>query len=61
MLGRLFNLFLLATLGYVAARALLNRTQRQTLHQLFQTIALALLGSALVLSILCLGGWISRY
>jgi hypothetical protein len=60
MIGRLFNIFLLAILAWALTRALCSPAQRQALHGLFQTIAVALLLSALLLSALCLGGWISR-
>lgn len=54
MLGRLFNLLLLASLGVVLLRALLSPAQRQSLHRLFQTIAWALLLSAALLVTLSL-------
>lgn len=60
MIGRLFNFVLLATLICVIGRALLSPGQRRTLHSLFQTIAMALLASALLISALCLSGFISR-
>jgi hypothetical protein len=60
MLGRLFNLLLLATLATVVLRALLSPARRQALHRLFQVIAAALLASTAIMVTLCLGGWISR-
>jgi hypothetical protein len=60
MIGRLFNLILLAALAATILRALLSPARRKELHQLFQTVAVALLLSALLLTGLVLGGWISR-
>ncbi|BEV73137.1 MULTISPECIES: hypothetical protein [unclassified Paludibacterium] len=54
MLGRLFNLLLLAGLATVLLRALLSPAQRQALHQLFRTIAWALLASSAILVVLSL-------
>jgi hypothetical protein len=60
MIGRLFNLILLAALAAVILRAVLSPAKRRELHQLFQTVSIALLLSALLLAGLVLGGWISR-
>jgi hypothetical protein len=60
MIGRIVDIFLLAILAWALVRALCSPVQRQSLHGLFQTVAVALLLSTLLLSALCLGGWISR-
>lgn len=56
MIGRLFNLLLLAAVSSLVLRALLNRQQREALHQLFKTIAFALIVSSLLLATLALIG-----
>lgn len=60
MIGRLFNLILLAALASLVVRALLSPPQRQALHQLFQLIAVALLVSGLGLAGLVALGILSR-
>lgn len=56
MIGRLFNLILLAAVSSLVLRALLNRQQREALHQLFKVIAFALVISSLLLATLALIG-----
>ncbi|MCP1290170.1 MULTISPECIES: hypothetical protein [Chromobacterium] len=57
MFGRLFKFFVLCGVLLMLARWLLNRRQRQSLHELFSTLALALLLSAGLFSLLYLLGW----
>ncbi|WP_233246735.1 hypothetical protein [Chromobacterium sp. Panama] len=57
MFGRLFKFFVLCGVLLMLARWLLNRHQRQSLHELFSTLALALLLSAGLFSLLYLLGW----
>lgn len=57
MLGRLFNLFILAMAAVVLVRALLAPAQRQAVHELFRVIAFALLVSTAIMVTLSLSGW----
>lgn len=43
MIGRLFKFFVLCVVLYAVARWLLNRHQKETLRELFHTLATALL------------------
>jgi uncharacterized membrane protein YcjF (UPF0283 family) len=52
MIGRLFKLFLLAGVGLLVARWVLNRHQRARLHELFSTLAFALVLGALITIVL---------
>lgn len=52
MIGRLFKFFVVCAVLYTIARWLLNRRQKETLRELFHTLATALL-IASVLSV----GW----
>ncbi|MFC3531728.1 hypothetical protein ACFOLG_05965 [Vogesella facilis] len=56
MIGRLFRLFLLLCVIYLALRWLLNRQQRQTVHEFVRALAIALLASSLLLLGLFLAG-----
>ena len=57
MFGRLFKFFVLCTVLYAVARWLLNRRQKETLRELFQTLAQALLISSLIFVGLYLAGF----
>ncbi|MEQ6289651.1 hypothetical protein ACFPAG_03400 [Vogesella sp. GCM10023246] len=56
MIGRLFRLLLLLGVIYLALRWLLNRQQRQTVHEFVRALAIALLASSLLLLGLFLAG-----
>ncbi|MDF0605233.1 hypothetical protein HZU77_006130 [Neisseriaceae bacterium TC5R-5] len=57
MLGRLFKFVVLAVVLLALARWLLNRQQRQSLRELFHTLAWALLISAALFTLLYGLGW----
>lgn len=56
MIGRLFRLFLLLGVIYLALRWLLNRQQRQTVHEFVRALAIALIVSSLLMLGLFLAG-----
>ncbi|SCK15266.1 hypothetical protein [Vogesella sp. LIG4] len=56
MIGRLFRLFLLLGICYLAARWLLSRQQRQHIHRFVRTLAVALLLSAALFVALAIAG-----
>ncbi|WP_028534692.1 protein MIGRI [Paludibacterium yongneupense] len=52
MIGRLFKLVLVAGVALLVTRWLLNRNQRARLHELFSTLAFALVLSAIIMLVL---------
>ncbi|WP_024304255.1 hypothetical protein [Pseudogulbenkiania sp. MAI-1] len=57
MIGRLFKFVVLCAVLYAVARWLLNRRQKETLRELIQTLAQALLISSLIFVGLYLAGF----
>ncbi|WP_246210961.1 protein MIGRI [Vogesella oryzae] len=49
MIGRLFRLFLLLCVIYLAIRWLLNHRQRQAVHEFVRALAIALIVSSLLM------------
>lgn len=56
MIGRLFKFFVVCAVLYTIARWLLNRRQKETLRELFHTLAVAFLISSLIFVALYLAG-----